>query len=96
MRAFAQCRRQDAPLKVFLYISGRYAPAGFLFDKIGRVRVVVRDRDGPNHLKPESGESKIEHVFETAMGAGSQDFDIFEKSGIVQVRCVCELIIFVR
>lgn len=66
--------------------SGRYAPAGFLFDKIGRVRVVVRDRDGPNPLKPKSGESKIEYVFETAMAAGSQDFDVFEKSDIVQVR----------
>jgi len=70
--------------------SGRYAPAGFLFDKIGRVRVVVRDRDSPNPSKTDSGESKVDTIFEVAMDAGSQDFDVYENSDIVQFTCAPE------
>lgn len=59
-------------------VSGRFAPVGFLFEKVGRVQVSippVPDRD-----------AEIEALLDTASSAGGDDFDVIEDTNIVEVR----------
>lgn len=58
--------------------SGRFAPVGFLFEKVGRVQVSippVPDRD-----------AQIEALLDIASSAGGDDFDVIEGTNIVEVR----------
>ena len=50
------------------------------------MRVILRDRDVVNPLKPESGESKLDAVFDVAISSRSEDLEVFEESDIVQVK----------
>ncbi|KAL5533069.1 hypothetical protein ACEPAF_4845 [Sanghuangporus sanghuang] len=59
---------------------GRFAPVMFMFDKVGRVQVIVPE-------EAEDRDSRIETILEAASSAGGEDFEVIEDSNIVEYFC---------
>ena len=68
--------------------SARFAPVKFLFEKVGRVQLIVRDVDAAEATTSESRDSRIEKLWEAAEGVGASDFEVFDDTEIVEVMSV--------
>ena len=66
--------------------SARFAPVKFLFEKVGRVQLIVRESDTAGATTSESRDSRIEKLWEAAEEAGASDFEVSDESEIVEVK----------
>jgi transcriptional/translational regulatory protein YebC/TACO1 len=66
--------------------SARFAPVKFLFEKVGRVQVAVRETQADGSSTPdEPRDIRIEKLWEAAESAGASDFEMLDGSDMIEV-----------